>query len=783
MLVTPRNAARQLGVAEFVVSGMPAAPNPYDPDQIVLRATFTAPSGLATTVDGFWYQNYRNALSGGFETLTAQGPAEWRVRFMPAETGPYQIALQAVTPSSTNTGTFNFEAAAASGSNVLNGVVQVSTNRQYFELAGQPLPLNGANVCWHGNRGTFDYLDWFPAMKNAGENFARLWMCPWAFGIEAEAGTRTNYNQRRAWQLDQAMRIAQTNNIWLMLCLDYHGMYQTVVDQFGGNDGWKNNPYNTANGGPCPAPNDYFTNAAARDIYKKRLRYVIARWGASPNLLCWELFNEIDNDYNVLDPTAVANWHSAIAPWLRQNDPYARLVTTSLTGSSDRAEIWNIASLDFAQYHSYGLAQPAARLAPIVQGMIAHYHKPVLVGEYGIDASGFHAEKDPYFRGLRQGIWSGLLSGAPGTSMSWWWEEIQARNLYPNYAAVSQYLKKTALGEGSWSAIRFLTNGDPPATVGEALTNAAPFNATLNLNGQWGFSSPGALAVPNLDGAGRAAGVLGAFIHGSSHSELRIPCKISAWFSTNAHIVLHVNSVSDGAVMNVRLDGSTTIASVGIPNKDGKYDVNNEYNVDYTYNIPAGKHLIEVRNTGADWYYLDWIRLENVQPSAYQSGWTESPVAIGLRSPAESLLYVVNPAANFPANALATQIPPLTNAAIRLTNWPAGSFTAIWHNAKNLQPLGKTSGATTNNVLQLPLPAFFEDIAGRIVSSNSVSVHLGTNGLAIDWEFPAPAHTTLETTPDLSSSWQPVASILFGAQQTILPAGAAGAFFRLITQE
>ena len=38
--------------------------------------------------------------------------------------------------------------------------------------------------------------------------------------------------------------------------------------------------------------------------------------------------------------------------------------------------------------------------------------------------------------------------------------------------------------------------------------------------------------------------------------------------------------------------------STNLPNLDGLNEVNNEYNLDIPLNLPAGKHLIEITNTG-----------------------------------------------------------------------------------------------------------------------------------------------------------------------------------------
>jgi len=149
-----------------------------------------------------------------------------------------------------------------------------------------------------------------------------------------------------------------------MLCLDYHGMFEAEPDYWGGNNYWPKNPYNSTQGGPCTTQDTFFTSTAAQRIYQKRLRYLIARYGYSPNLLAWQFFNEIDNVARYLDASHLATWHGALGDWLKANDPWQHLVTTSLSGT-DRPEIWGLKQMDFAVHHSYGQPQPAPRFRPL----------------------------------------------------------------------------------------------------------------------------------------------------------------------------------------------------------------------------------------------------------------------------------------------------------------------------------------------------------------------------------------------------------------------------------
>ena len=68
--------------------------------------------------------------------------------------------------------------------------------------------------------------------------------------------------------------------------------------------------------------------------------------------------------------------------------------------------------------------------------------------------------------------------------------------------------------------------------------------------------------------------------------------------------------------------------------------------------------LVEIVNLGADWFYLDWGRLEHVLPAVYTNGWEPPCEPIGLGGPREALVYVVAPGTAFPRSA--------TNAALPL---------------------------------------------------------------------------------------------------------------------
>ncbi len=757
-------------VLEFSVSGVPQTGNPFDPEALRVDAAFRLPSGQTRAVPGFWFQDYSRRLGSGREILSAVKDPEWRLRFLPTEAGEHRVRVTVVTngqPAGTSAERV-FVVAAAAPPSARAGAVRRAANGRYFEAPdGRPLPLVGANFCWHGGRGTFDYSAWFSNLGRAGGNFARVWMSPWALGIEAESGTGLNYRLDRAWQLDSVFQLAETHGLYVLLCLDYHGMFETQPDYWGGNDNWKINPYNAANGGPCATQNEFFTRPEARAMYQKRLRYLIARYAAFPSLLAWQFFNEIDNVYRHLRPDDVVAWHADMADWLRAHDPWGHLITTSLTGGSDRPELWRLPQMDFTVYHSYNLAHPAAALPGLTQRLARDYAKPVMIGEYGTDWRGWRREQDPYLRGWRQGLWAGALGGSVGTAMSWWWEEIHAAKLYTHYTALRGILEPGGWGAGVWEPLVFETAGPPPETVGDPLPGGQPFTITLPLDTGWGAKPRGQLAVPNPDAAGLAAGALNSFVHGTAHPDLRTPFRLDAWFTNDARLVMRLNSVSDGAVLSVLVNGQQVLRRA-LPNKDGQWLVNHEYDEDIPVDLPAGRALVEIRNAGGDWFYLDWVRLENVLPARYAGDWQPDPMAAGLRQDRRALLYVVSPRASYPANATNEVLEPWRGGALKLTGLPAGNYRARWFDPPTGEPRGETRGASDGQRLALPLPDFSEDLAGRLEPVNEFSLHLPKR--EPDGSFSARhqgetgRRYALEASPDLAA-WEELGEFIQAAPE------------------
>ena len=54
---------------------------------------------------------------------------------------------------------------------------------------------------------------------------------------------------------------------------------------------WQHHPYNRVNGRPCDSRGRLVTCSATRDAIKGWLELATRRWGASPALFAWDLWN------------------------------------------------------------------------------------------------------------------------------------------------------------------------------------------------------------------------------------------------------------------------------------------------------------------------------------------------------------------------------------------------------------------------------------------------------------------------------------------------------------
>src|SRR5262249_5768418 len=151
-------------------------------------------------------------------------------------------------------------------------------DHRYFEFdSGAAYYPIGANVCWGGPRGTYNYDEWFPDYSSAGANYSRLWLSPdWTtFGLErpgksSEGKGMGQFDLGNAWRLDYVLNLARQKEMYLMLCIE---SYNILRNKDGAPD-WERAPQNSDNGGPLHVWTEFWTNADMDRLYRNKLRYL-----------------------------------------------------------------------------------------------------------------------------------------------------------------------------------------------------------------------------------------------------------------------------------------------------------------------------------------------------------------------------------------------------------------------------------------------------------------------------------------------------------------------------
>jgi hypothetical protein len=427
-----RQPGKVFDLAELTIETGVAATNPFDPAQVDLKVRFTSPSNQVVVAPAFSYQDFDPA------TLEPKGAPNWRVRFTPSEPGRWQARAELAAPAlKSEPVTFD-----VTPNPDAHGFVRIDKqNPRYFAFDDGTFffPI-GLNLGWSTAppAGVLkDYERWLDKLSQNGGNVARVWMASWSFGIEWKDTGLGDYAARmkQAWLLDQVFAMAEQRHVYLMLTLLNHGAFSTSV-----NPEWKDNPYNTANGGPLTDPRGFATDPRAKELFKRRMRYIAARWGYATNLLAWEWWNEVN--WTPIDDIVLKPWIAEMTAYLRQYDPYQHLVSNS-HAHGETTRLWKMPELSFAQQHDYSGRDPV-KMLPFSFELLAQTAgaKPVLLAEYGYSGEG---AKPPLFRETIQfhnGLWAAPFSGFAGSAMYWWWDTlVDPQNLWPEYKSIAEFLK------------------------------------------------------------------------------------------------------------------------------------------------------------------------------------------------------------------------------------------------------------------------------------------------------------------------------------------------------
>jgi hypothetical protein len=326
-------------------------------------------------------------------------------------------------------------------------------------------------------------------------------MCAWSLPLEWKnvrdtqrySNSEKYFNPDAVKKMDELVELADSLGLYIMLAMDWHGALMTDAN-------WPRNNYNVSNGGPVKTPTEFFTFQTAQAKYKNKLRYIIARWGYATSIAAFEFFNEIDNaaftskDSVIIPHSAIAEWHSEMSRYIKENDPYNHLVTTSVS-HREIAELNSLPHIDFNQKHIY---KHTEKIPDILRAYSKLYSKPYVVGEYGFrwedDDTTYGTEFDYDYK---RGLWYGMFNPTPILPMTWWWELFDTRNMTPYLKSVREINDMMLeAGDGSFEMIN--------TTAGRLESYAVKCRETYFIyllnNSRTAENTPVTLDVKNLKG-------------------------------------------------------------------------------------------------------------------------------------------------------------------------------------------------------------------------------------------------------------------------------------------
>ena len=458
--------------------------NPFDYSKLKVYAVFTSPSRDRDIVAiGFWYRDYvivldSNLATGkvkegepdGMELVNFIGDYEYRLRFQPNVSGKWTYKVYVEYDGGNITEELSGEVDVKESSEEYKGLIKVdkSNNRTFMYEDGTTFMPIGENMGWwaDNSRKTYDYYVWFSNAQKNNMNIARIWMAPWGFCLHwgksiYNLSDRLNYAAR----LDKVIEYADAYDMYIMLCLLNHGQFSTGADPT-----WNQNPYNKANGGILASPEAFFTSKDAKDVYKNELLYIIGRYGYSDNIMCWELFNEVDwTDNSSLNAVNIKMWHKEMAEFIKMNDSYHHMVSTSY--KTEQGSSFTLDVIDFACPHSYGYSGKniCDTLPSVLDKLYRQYNKPILHAEIGIDwQNGYNNYKlDPKGINLRQNSWAGMMGGGAGGAMNWWWDSyVHPYDLYYQFKGAGSFAKLMDLTGSDYTQLRTLSGVEKSSGVG-----------------------------------------------------------------------------------------------------------------------------------------------------------------------------------------------------------------------------------------------------------------------------------------------------------------------------
>ncbi len=385
---------------------------------------------------------YSEGGISGYEKLTKKEQKGFKIRFNPTVSGEWYYRVVVKENSKT---LYSYTDKIAVLENKAKGFIHIekTQNRNFIYEDGTPFVPIGENIGWYtsGTRKNYNFDYYFKKLKEHKANTARIFACHWQSTLVWNDSGILDFSNRldKAYSMDKIIEQAQQNDIKLILSLFYHCPF--VVEKGEPWQLWDSNPFNVQNGGYLKEPIEFFTNPQAIEDTKKLIRYMVARWGYSQNILNWELFNEI-SWVTGFTPEISDNWHREMANYIKSIDPFSHIVASSSAKFDD--SINALPELDYINIHAYDLNSYSGEVVKLQREMYKKYKKPVLMEEASPRGTNGIANYTTDSKGmfLHEANWAGVMGFGIGGGLTWWWNDyVDLYNFYYRYTPIAKYVE------------------------------------------------------------------------------------------------------------------------------------------------------------------------------------------------------------------------------------------------------------------------------------------------------------------------------------------------------
>lgn len=550
----------------------------------------------------------------------------------------------------------------------------------FIFTSGERFVPIGANLPWATGPNRLDfYRKAFKAFAQAGLNWSRVWMAHWGGlnmeWLPADMGTsppQGALDLRVAENWDRVLAMAEENGVYLQIVLQHHGQYSSKV-----NSNWNDNPWNLANGGFLASPTDFFSSARAGELTRMKFRYIIARWGYSPAVMSWELFNEAhwtDAMREAHAEAAVAQWHAQMAAYIRSVDHYGHLVTTSMENLQSPV----YATMDYLQPHLYA-PNMLAGVRSLNPALITPA-RPVFFGEVGDDHMMLSKEIKETGVDIVPPIWASLTGLCPLPAQTWQGTQLMETGRLGELGAVAKFIAATKLGQRDgltpFSAVVECSERVPLTLVGGQFWQQRPAPViTVPLDGREALEFAD---IPRIYVGAKESLNAGFSGRATFHFDFQKPSTLT----------FHITDAgpASGAI-RISIDGTASVEKTWPEQKSGA----SPYTDTIAIPISAGVHSVVVENPGsAGWFDLSRIDLG-----------LDIPVlaATGRRGDDFITVWVWHRNGLFTPHATAT-----AQGTLLLENVPPGTWQVTWWDSVNGTPGKPVTIKHAGGTLRLPAP-------------------------------------------------------------------------------